>query len=260
MGKVGSQTVYVSLKALDLPNPIYHLHFLSRTRLAVVQQDIERLRRKKTGSSFVNRLRGQVVHHHYLTSMAVRRRLAAKNDEQIILISLIRDPIARRVSGFFETMWMFHPELIDNEGNINCPEARSGLIALLSTEAEQVDKADWFKKELQSVFDIDAYAYPFIQDAGYGVIEQGGIKLLLLTLEQLAENTGVLRRFLDYKGEVRLISSNRASSKRSGDAYAQILETLKLPTDVSDKFYNLQLARHFYDVSTRERFKERWSS
>jgi hypothetical protein len=140
MGKVGSSTVYTSLQALSLPNPIYHVHFLNDERLAMVKADIARLKQEQTNSDFVNRLRRSVVHEHYNASLAVKRRLEREQDQRWLVISLVRDPIARRISAFFETMWNFHPELIDAQGNVSIPETRSFLQSDLASRGGRPEK------------------------------------------------------------------------------------------------------------------------
>src|SRR5688572_1946244 len=103
MGKVGSKTVELSLRkayeALGIQVPIYHTHILNgfeRVRGYVLKEK----NRQDSAGHFATLDHGESV-----------RKLIDENPAQHWnIISLVRDPIARNVSAFFESLPEYIPD------------------------------------------------------------------------------------------------------------------------------------------------------
>lgn len=92
MGKVGSSSVYDSLKHAPLKVPVYHTHLLNRQRL---DRQLRSLTGNRAGAS------------HLRTS---QRLLEDGFDgSRWKIISLTRDPISRNISAFFQNVENFAP-------------------------------------------------------------------------------------------------------------------------------------------------------
>src|SRR5205823_119506 len=91
MGKVGSMSVYESLKKLDLDVPVYHCHVLNHL------EQVER-RVKDTLANPVGTL--AVVEQ----GKQIRELMLADPGRKWNLVSLVREPVARNVSHFFQAI------------------------------------------------------------------------------------------------------------------------------------------------------------
>jgi hypothetical protein len=93
MGKVGSSSVLHSLKLLDLDRPLYHLHSLAPEPLRELESELE--------PAFPDPQALVSLHHVWRCQYALDT-LARHPEHRIQAISLIRDPLARNLSNFFQ--------------------------------------------------------------------------------------------------------------------------------------------------------------
>lgn len=93
MGKVGSSSVFESLKYLGLKNPIFHIHYLSPS-------GIEHVERSNSGQT----------PRHILESRYLRNVLEKGHPGQKWkIVSLVREPITRNISAFFQNIDQWYP-------------------------------------------------------------------------------------------------------------------------------------------------------
>ena len=96
MGKVGSKAVVQSIKNSHLASPVFHAHVLSEA-LLMSGELYERSIRNKNQS--------------YLFNVCLKERLIKKNtDLRWRIISLVREPVARNVSAFFQNIDLYLDE------------------------------------------------------------------------------------------------------------------------------------------------------
>ena len=246
MGKVGSRTVYDTLSGAGLPYPIYHVHWLSPDGIKEVEE-----RYQNSGSDEMPR--------HLITSRVLRRKLEKKKEPWYI-ITLVRDPIARGISEFFELAWAFWPELVDEDGCVRADDAMGVLQILFAEFDESTDRAStWFDRELRSVFAIDVYAHGFDLEHGYSVIRNQEAHVLVLRLENLDRNLAVLGQFLGRKGPVQMVRSNVSAQKKNAETHRVVMDNLRVPESVCARIYSSRYARHFYSDSMRDGFCRKWS-
>src|SRR5215475_8732180 len=97
-GKVGSQAVYVGLTSLALRQPVHHVHFL--TRFDELEAQMRGALRDATASL------GKLTHDR-----EVRQALLKRPDQPWNVITLVRDPVARNISTFFQIIDGLFPDL-----------------------------------------------------------------------------------------------------------------------------------------------------
>jgi hypothetical protein len=131
MGKVGSTTVYDSLRAAALPNAIFHLHFIS--------QDFRENKKNLKAVGI------DPPPYPFYLGDAVRKVLP----RPCKIISLVRDPIAVVVSGLFQNPYFANEEIrrpqeqLTMRKHINTWNASFRTIRLYVNE--------WFDRELKQV-------------------------------------------------------------------------------------------------------------
>ncbi len=105
MGKVGSSTVYETVKAMGLDCSISHIHFLSDSGIS------------KAEYAFMNSKSKQIP-MHLIRSKILKRHLNLKSDK-IKIISLTRDPVSRIISDVFQNLKYFHPDSLMTNSSID---------------------------------------------------------------------------------------------------------------------------------------------
>jgi len=251
MGKVGSSSVTESLKAIDVPFELFHVHVLTRDGIEGVHREYRH----------ATRVYGRpAIQRHIVESDYLRRQLDG-NDSSVRwkVISLVRDPVARNISTFFHSLCIYFPELCVDDRQIFSEER---IPELLETYINRWDghhtPLHWFQTQLEPVFDIDVYDMPFPKDKGYQIIESGAVSLLLLRLESLnATARPAMEDFLGLQG-VKLDNHNVAEKKAYASAYKAFQKQLKLPGEYLDTLYDSKYARHFYTEDEIAGFRKRW--
>ena len=242
-GKVGSATIYESLK--------------------------------KNG-----RYAGKFLHVHTLTLpfMYVRRNKEEcryfcnyMKKEPRKVISLVRNPFMRDCSSFFEGTekhtWpnnipynYFLHSFMDYETNLdgldaNEFESRSIILTndvcrmcteyMLNIVRFKADEFTWFDYEMDRIFGIDIYSFPFDREKGYEIITVNNIEVLLLRLENLNENESIIADFLDEK-DFKLVNSNVGNEKIYKYVYSYVRENIVLPQEYVSYYLRSGKAHHFY--------------
>lgn len=202
MGKVGSTTIYNSLRAAKIPNPVFHLHVLSDDGHQLSVLDYQRTRPDKP------------FYDHIRHSQIIRSKLTDKNIKWKI-ITLVRDPIAREISDYFQTLKRKSPESFDDNENL---KDITSTIETLSENLINFDETTdvactWFDRELKTVFGIDVYAYPFDRAKGYKTIDNPRAEVSILRLEDLNQCSNILTEFLGARTPIKIINKNIGSQK-----------------------------------------------
>lgn len=249
MAKVGSTTVQATLASLDPPRrPCIKVHFLSP----------EGVRRER---ALDRRVGGPAYWSYYgaigVTLGARLRRVAG--GVQLPVISLVRDPIAREVSGLFQSPDFAEVSLRDAAGRFDVDRVLAHLERHFLGEDPCAGAERWFDEELRRVFGVDVFAEPFPRDRGYAVLRNRAARVLLLRTEGLDRTLGpALAEFLDLPKEPAVVPSNLREQTPEAADYAEVLARLRLPRPVVDRIYARRLARHFYAPETLEGFARRW--
>lgn len=247
VGKVGSYAIYCALRRLKLAQPVLHVHWLSDVGIA----------REESLYGSVNALGNA---KHLIASHAIRRRMHRNPSEKWTLITLVREPIGRSISTFFERVPVFWPYLLDDTGALKVEDARAKLVKQLTSNDPELERTNtWFDTEMKGVFGIDVYEHPFDHRQGSTVIETERARVLLIRMEDINRNTSVLQNFLALNDPLRLEPTNVARDKPLGDGYRTIRRSLNLNKDLCIRYYSSHFARHFYTEYERSTLIEKWS-
>ncbi|HMQ51119.1 MAG TPA: putative capsular polysaccharide synthesis family protein [Anaerolineae bacterium] len=252
MGKVGSTTIARSLEAVGLKMSVFHVHVLSEEGLKRHEQIYRQ--------SFSERRR---IDRQLLASYYLRRRLEKGiKGQPWKIITLVRDPIARNLSSFFEILDLeykhhgYHHRI--QEGNGAVPSAAQ-LANTFLQEFPHETPLIWFDRELKGVFGIDVYAQPFPHAKGYELYRGDRVEVLLLRLEDLNRCTApAFKEFLNLD-QVDLVKVNVGQQKYYSKAYTEVLNSVKLPESYLDQMYSSRYATHFYSPDEVQRFRANWA-
>lgn len=245
MSKVGSTSVSNTLSNMDLGVPIYNLHILNRLN-TIHENILKRNINSKDSLSVIER------------GKKVREEIDSGNYLFWNIISMVRDPIARNISVFFQQLKETVPDIetqIDND-SISAEE----LLDIFLKRRYLINGADqWFDTQLKPVFDFDIFAVPFNKAQGYEIYEGSRFRLLMMRLENMNDVIQrAMKRFLGIEN-FQLQTQNIGREKNYGKIYREFL-TFPLPLSYVQEVYSTRTATHFYTEEEVEQFTKYWTT
>ncbi len=216
MSKVGSSSVYYSLKKKYPYKEIHHIHFLGETWLDSFRQ-------------------GHSVFNNNLKHADALFRLLGKKNWNIKIITLTRDPIARNISGIFQT-WQHIFDVVDI--NDVTPEA---IINQLKREDFSYAQ-NWFETDFLEFTGLDVFKQSFNAAKGFEIYSSPKAPVLIMQLEQLnSVYNNAMSSFLG-SGDYVLHQENLTASKDSAVLNKTVKQLAKFPDTrlrtIYDTFYN----------------------
>jgi hypothetical protein len=268
MGKVGSSTIVNSLKAQESiysVYSIYHIHWLMSDHLREEDRRYIDARTQYRGTS-LNKNR------FYPTYVWMGQWLSGRIDEtkdtpKWEIITLVRDPIAKDLSSFFQNL----ETLLQYDYRYNLQiKSTEDIICDLNklfqehyveddpTRRVASDPLTWFDLELKPVFGVDVFATEFPREKGFKIYESPRTKVLLLRLEDIDRCAGdAFREFMGIEN-LSLLKSNLGVKKLYSDLYKTFVKAINLPQHYLDRVYQSKYSRHFYSEQEIEAFRAKW--
>ncbi|MFP5272239.1 putative capsular polysaccharide synthesis family protein [Coleofasciculus sp.] len=257
MGKVGSTTIWKSLQSLNLNIPIYHIHSLNHERIRKAIETDQANYRK------LHFMYPETLHSEYLRSQLDRKNIV----NPWSVITLVRDPIAKILSGFFQKLegelllGFDYRKKIKAEGDTKIvQEIIEGFYKERVENPSRIHPFEWFNFELKDHLNVDLFAASTLAGRNYYIDNTKLARVLWLKLESL--NDSYQSAFKDFLGiqNFNLVQANVGLNKRYKNLYKIFLRNVNLPVDYLDNIYQTELVRHFYSKSEIEQFYQRWKS
>lgn len=232
MGKVGSSTIYKSLKQKKPYSDIFHVHFLSEHWLNNVLPGFH-----------------ENFHSNIKNGNDILAFIKNNPKRKIKIITLTREPVMREISNLFEN-WKHIFKDIEEVKNED-----------LKDHIESLDydyTLNWFDSEFFKYLDINIYNLPFDRSKGYEIYSINNIDILCVKLEIL--NEVYLMAFKEFIGsELDLKLTNTSFNKKEKDKYSYLKDNVKIKKDKLFKLYNSKYVRHFYSEKEINDFINKWS-
>jgi hypothetical protein len=169
------------------------------------------------------------------------------------VVSLVRDPVARNISFYFQTL--------DILWKTERAHERFGVERLLDEFQERfvhVRGVDWFDEEFKPVLGVDVYEHPFPRREGFLRIDSGPYEILLMRHDlddRLKEKC--LAGLIGVPG-VTLTPRNVGAEKPYSEAYAEFLRRVVLPEGYVERLLGSKYARHFFGPEELARLRAKW--
>ena len=253
MGKVGSSSVYRSLKHAGIPNSIFHVHQLS-------DKGIER---KEKWLKYHNALDIPWVVEDLLYIKKFKESIETNRSKfQWKIITMTREPISVKLSAFFENIEVYGHEVFDPPKKINIDKTIDYLMrnTFGVYDVEKDYYCTWFDEELKTVFGIDVYTVPYDFTRGYSIITKENVSVLVMRLEDMGRSFQQAMAYFLKVPNIELIKDNTADRKSYWNEYRTVLEKIVISAEVFDLIYSSRYARHFYPTGEREKSREKWVS
>jgi len=231
MGKVGSTSIYFSLKKKLPVTDIFHVHFLSDYWL---NEKLPRMNKY---------FHGNINHGKEILS-----HIRKNPGKRIKIITLVREPISRDVSDFFQN-WKSEYK------NIEGIKTEQILQAIEENKHEYT--LNWFDTEFKNYLGFDVYKIPFDTEKGYKIYNLPNIDILCLKLEEI-NKTGhkALNEFLGI--QLSLLNKNTSLEKKGKELYLEVKKKYKASKSKLHELYSSNYVRHFYTEEEINTFKEKW--
>lgn len=223
MGKVGSQSVYYSIKEYGY-HPIIFLHFFDRLKLK-----------------------------NYFAFRLLIYFLNKKKPLKII--TLVREPISRNLSAYAHD---FQGYFNDKMQNYSERELEHKFFYVYDRHNGPLE---WFDREFAVNTGINVYSYDFDKDNGYIIIRENHIEILIMQLEiEDGKKEKIIKNFLELQNfEMKRYNTAEDKSYYKGN-YTNFLRSIRIPETYINKMYKSKYFNHFYSLSQKESFLKKWST
>lgn len=242
MGKVGSTTIKKSLEAFNIP--IYHFHRLN-------PEELDRFMKTKKG------LHKTAPEHIRLGWHLQKQRKSGFDPRKWKIITLVRDPVARNLSEYFNYIKNYLP-VIAHQYKTTSLTLENLRDFFLEKYPFHDRPLTWFDVEMKQIFGLDIYSVDFPVTKGYKIYKGDHPDVLLLRLENL--NDCAQDAFNEFLGmeNVILITDNTASERGFSPLYRKFLSSKLLPRTYIKRMYNSKFAQHFYTEEELNTFQKKW--
>lgn len=238
MGKVGSSAIYEGLsEAYQLHNfdgEIPAKYFTSRFTPYLRRYVIETIRWK-------------LFHKKAYKRFEMAMRLGRK----VKVISVVRDPVARNVSAFFQNL---------DESQIYNQE---GLVHDFFALTNHLLPLEWFDLEFDRHLGVNVYEHDFDVESGCSIIKQGNLDVLIVQLEKLNANADIVRGFVAddrFDFAVSEVQGNVSSAKWYKEHVRYLKENVEFPVAYLELMYKSKYMRHFYSQDDIAKLRSKWRS
>lgn len=286
-GKVGSTTIVNMLKDSELINPSHRVHYLSDSWLEKAEawqksniygtpdlenvplavslrpehlNDAEKVKAKKYFSSGA----ADLLNDNIKLGRVINRKVAKNKDANYKLITIVRDPVAREISGLFHNLGFLkdHHPLNHENGDLNIERVTSYLMDVFCNFTPKLDYLyEWFNEEIKEIFGVDIYSKSFDHNKGYHLIRHDNIELLAIKLENYDQHlVPAMSEFFDVEQiTFELKHKNKAERRKNHEAYKQLTGNLVLPSEICEKIYSSQFCKYFFSKQERDILINKWS-
>ena len=238
LGKVGSQTIYITLREKILESDVFHLHFVS--------------------DSWFNNPNKILSKKPEAIKIAQKVRSIVSSNKKIKIISLVRDPIAKTISQIFQTPEAFgftEIELLNMKPKDICH------VLTHQAKSHFHHPSQWFEQEFLDFTGLDIYRTPFEYSCRKQTDKFNMFEFLILRNEDLQFEEQIINSLQKFIGKPidNLIVGNKTNDKITGDIYKKVKNQISFNNDFLNEIYSSKYCQHFYSKIEIEEFKKRWT-
>jgi hypothetical protein len=236
MGKVASTSITASLRRLR-GLPVFHVHRLCR-------ENIEALNARREQKEFT-RLPVDAVGAK-LAELVIDAGRPAK------IITLVREPIGRNISAYFENLEERHGYKVYEQKSI------ASLIEDFLVRYPHSQPLTWFDKEFKKALGIDIYEFPFPLETGFSTISTAQFDVLVLRCDLPDDvKARCVGEFIG-RSDFRLIQKNVSRDKPYAKQFLDFKENIRLPQAYVEKMLTSRFCCHFFGAEERDALRAKW--
>ncbi|MHA7059247.1 putative capsular polysaccharide synthesis family protein [Aquimarina sp. M1] len=236
MGKVASSSIYSSLKEKN--KIVYHIHRLNEKYI----KEVHKSSLEKTGS----------IEPKVVDQRGIRlHNLFIKNNEQpVYIISLVRNPIERNISAFFQNKDYYTKQ--------NAYSDTDSLIELFYDLYDHDTPLMWFDKEFKPCLNVDIYEHAFPTEKKYKIITSNNFNILLMRVDlEDSVKERIISNFLGIEN-FKLQNKNVGTLKGYNKEYKEFKKEINLNEAYINSMLNSKFTNHFYSKGEIGEFRKKW--
>ncbi len=237
MAKVGSLSVYFSLKKRTINQSIFHIHSLNEEEV-----------KKGINLCFENNIYPGSKSPVFL----INKKIITKKKPYKI-ICLFRDPLERNISAFFDVF-----ELNTGKKSTNYYGSFESLKKLYHEKLTHVYPLNWFDRQFFESTNINVYNYDFNKEKGYQLIKNNNVELLLINSNvdnKIKE--ALIADFCNLK-KFELKNWNVSSEKEYATNYKDFKKSMRFTKEYLNKMYNSNYVQHFFTENHIKNQIDKW--
>ena len=238
MAKVGSTAVAAGLERARLPT--FHVHRMDAEHLYRMREE------RRALGWFV-----PPVPHHDRVGLRLRRELLARGGRAAI-VTLVREPIARNISSYFE-----HLDFIWQRRNAHESVSVDVLIEGFRTRFPHHEPLTWFDDEMFRVTGLDVFQQAF-PECGHLIVSNENLELLVMKSELPNNMKAAILSNVACRS-LSLSVANLTSTKPKGAVFQKFMSRLRLDPCYIDEMLESRYAKHFYTEAERAAFRNKYN-
>ena len=232
LGKSGSSSVFYTFMKNYPFEKIHHLHFLSDYWIKEV---------------FPNTPHERNIHKAEKYYKYVKKNKWKKTK----YIVLVREPISRDISGFFQNYRLMNIDINKNDIESICKQVqdRGHDLAL-----------NWFDTDFKKFTDFDIFNYDFNKKLGYSIYKiDSNSEVLIIRTDKLSDVFKIsIKEYLNIDFD-ELYNFNISSNKKDGKLINDFKKKYYESNVDLDKTYNSKFVKHFFTDKEIKKYKLMWS-
>ena len=254
MGKVGSSTVWNSLKASSVgqEKSLYRSHFMSEEGV----QLFRKVHENGYGGwqNFPAQIKGMVMAEQ-IKSKLFRGHFSEHNRCKVV--TLVRDPIATNIAGFFQN-YLWWPteiyELCRNKPSECLPELTQCFLENYPHDYP----LNWLNWELGGIHGVDIETEGFSTSKGWKTYKQKNADVLVIRLDKLNACAQEAFKELLTIDDFKIVNENVATNKWYADLYKEFKNSIILSEAYITKIYDSRWMQNFYTSEEISAFAAKW--
>jgi len=237
--KVASTAVTQALQAIE-GLAVYQVHIINPASVNRLTEEVRRrglMPKDKNMVYLANTLYAEVI----------------KTGRRAKIISLVREPVGRNISYYFEVL-----DLLWKSERAHEHVGVDQLVAEFHERFSHDRGIKWFDNEFKPTLGIDVYEHPFPHDLGFLRIDSGPYEVLIMRHD--LDDREKEKRLANLIGvpTVSLTPKNVSSQKAYSAVYREFLDRINLSDDYVDDLLDSKYARHFFSAAEIARVRATW--
>lgn len=179
--------------------------------------------------------------------------------KRVKVVCLVREPVARNISMFFQNFPFWYLAHYDNSSYIVAKSHKKNLIEnIFMQEFNHEYGINWVDRELSKLIKQDVYKIDFDRECGFSVFNVGKYDVFLARYESINTKSlrGELQRFVNQ--EINFEKINDGSQKWYSDLYKKFQLEFSPPSEYIDKLYGSKFCKHFYTQKELDAFRKKY--
>ncbi len=236
MGKVGSTSLYYSLKSV-FGSKVLFVHRMKKENIALYNKPFKENNIKPDRSALAT---------------YIKKKLIDKK-KPLSVITMVREPIARNISSFFQSFRAYNNGLDFKSVPIDI--ATENFINNFPHDAPQY----WFDHEFLPTIGINLEQIQFDITQKVSFLKNENYKVLLMRIDLEDDKKDEYLQKFTNNSDIKIGINNAHFQKEYSSYYREFLNKITLPQELINDIYSAKYLSFFYSKEEIKLFKNKWN-